>query len=63
MKNKMVWILSIVLLCAAVVHLDASVNHGKKEVKEKKPKEHTPGCTCGDRPPKRPKVWFWFNWK
>ncbi len=63
MKNKMTWILSIVLLCGVVAPIDASVKQAKKEIKEKKPKDHTPGCNCGNRPPKRPKFTFWFNWK
>ena len=66
MKNKITWILSIFLLCGFLEPVDASVKHAKKEVKEKKPKDpddHAPGCNCGNRPPKRPKFTFWFNWK
>ena len=63
MKNKIIWIFSIVFLCTAVAPINASVKQAKKEVKEKKPKDHTPGCSCGNRPPNRPKFTFWFNWK
>ena len=63
MKNKMVWILSVVLLCGAVAPIAANVKKGKEQVKEKKPKKHAPGCSCGDRPQKPPKFWFWFNLK
>ena len=58
----MKWILSIVLLCGVVTPVDANVKEGKEQIKEK-PKQHTPGCNCGVRPPKPPKFWFWFNWK
>ena len=63
MKNKITWILSILLLSGTLAPIDASVKQAKKEVKEKKPKDHNPGCNCGNRPPKRPKFTFWFNWK
>ena len=57
------WILSVALLCGVVAPIEANVKQGKEQVKEKKPKEHNPGCSCGDRPPNRPKFWFWFNLK
>ena len=52
----------MVLLCGVVTPVDANVKEGKEQIKEK-PKQHTPGCNCGVRPPKPPKFWFWFNWK
>jgi len=63
MKNKMTWILSVALLCGAVVPIAANAKKGKEVVKEKKSNKHTPGCNCGGRPPKPPKFWFWFNSK
>ena len=61
MRNKMIWIFSIVLLCGALAPVEANAKKGKKEIKEKRIVEHNPGCTC--EPPKPPKIWFWFNWK
>ena len=55
--------LSIILLCIAVAPMNANVKQGKEEAKERISKGHTPGCNCGNRPPKPPKFWFWFNWK
>ena len=63
MKNKMAWIISLILLCGTVAPIAANVKKGKEQVKEKKGKKHTPGCNCGNRPPKPPKFWFWFNSK
>ena len=63
MKNKITWILSIVLLCGVLEPIEAKVKEGKEQIKEKKPKKHTPGCNCGGKPPRPPKFWFWFNWK
>ena len=62
MKNKMILILSVALLCGVVAPIEANDKKVKKELKEKKPKVHVPGCNCGE-PPKPPKIWFWFNWK
>ena len=57
------WILSIIILCGVVAPIQANVKQDKEQVKEKKPKVHNPGCSCGERPPNRPKFWFWLNWK
>ena len=59
---KLKWILTVILLCGALEPIEANVKEGKEQIKEKKPKKHTPGCTCGE-PPRPPKFWFWFNWK
>ncbi|MBI89648.1 MAG: hypothetical protein CMG60_06120 [Candidatus Marinimicrobia bacterium] len=63
MKNKIIWILSIASMCVAVTPAEANVKNGKEQAKEKKSKNHTPGCLCGGKPPQPPKFWFWFNWK
>ena len=63
MKNKITWILTIVLFCGAVTSIEADVKRGEEQVKEEKLKNHTPGCNCGVRPPKPPKFWFWFSGK
>ena len=63
MRNKMIWVFSIVLLCVTIAPVAANAKKGKKEIKEKRIVEHNPGCTCGGEPPKPPKIWFWFNWK
>ena len=63
MKNKMTWILSISLLCGVLVPIEANVKKGKEGVKIKKIKQHSPGCSCGGKPPNPPKFWFWFNSK
>ena len=60
---KLKWILSIALLFCAVAPLAANGKKDKEQAKERISKGHTPGCNCDNRPPKRPKVWFWFNWK
>ena len=60
---KLKWILAVILLCGTLEPIEAKVKEGKGQIKEKKPKKHNLGCSCGDRPPNRPKFWFWFNWK
>ena len=40
MKNKMAWILSIILLCGVLEPIEAKVKGGKEQIKEKKPKKH-----------------------
>ena len=62
MRNSIAWVLSLSLFCGAITLLEADVNKCK-EIKEKKPKNHNPGCNCGGKPPKPPKFWFWFNSK
>tara|TARA_Y100001970_G_scaffold252289_1_gene325952 strand:+ start:1114 stop:1302 length:189 start_codon:yes stop_codon:yes gene_type:complete len=62
MKNKITWILSIFLLCGALAPVEAKLKKCK-EVKEKRSKNHSPGCNCGGKPPNPPKFWFWFNSK
>ena len=42
MKNKIIWILSLVLICGAVAPIEANVKKGKKELKEEKPKVVVP---------------------
>ena len=62
MKNKMVWIISVALLCGALAPIEANTKKSKEVVKGKKSNKHTPGCNCGGPPPRPPKFW-WLNWK